>query len=141
MYIDDETRLHHMLDAGREALSFLAGRTRAELDSDRMLYRALASCLGEIGEAASRITPEAPTPPERATLKASWVNSLTIAPLFVGLDRGYWEEQGIDLQLEQVQSAADAIAFLATGQLDASFGAIAVALYNAINQGLDVRVV
>jgi uncharacterized protein with HEPN domain len=58
MYIDDETRLHHMLDAGREALSFLAGRTRAELDSDRMLYRALASCLGEIGEAASRITPE-----------------------------------------------------------------------------------
>jgi len=85
--------------------------------------------------------PATPTPPERAALKASWVNSLTIAPLFVGLDRGYWEEQGLDLQLEQVQSAADAIAFLATGQLDASFGAIAVALYNAINQGLDVRVV
>jgi uncharacterized protein with HEPN domain len=58
MYVDDETRLHHMLDATREALSFVAGRTRAELDSDRMLYRALVSCIGEIGEAASRITPE-----------------------------------------------------------------------------------
>ena len=58
MYVDDETRLHHMLDAGREALSFVTGRTRAELDSDRMLYRAVASCLDEIGGAASRITPE-----------------------------------------------------------------------------------
>jgi len=76
--------------------------------------------------------------PEAVTV--SWVNSLTIAPFFVAADRGYFEEQGIDLKLEQVQSAADAIAFLATGQLDASFGAVAVALYNAINQGLNVRV-
>jgi uncharacterized protein with HEPN domain len=61
MYIDDETRLHHILDAAREALSFVAGRQPAELDSDRMLYRAIVSCLAEIGEAASRLTPEART--------------------------------------------------------------------------------
>ena len=41
--------------------------------------------------------------------------------------------------MSRTESAADAIAFLATGQLDASFGAVAVALYNAINQGLNVR--
>jgi NitT/TauT family transport system substrate-binding protein len=74
-------------------------------------------------------------------VRVSWVPSLTIAPLFVAADRGYWQEHGIELQLEQVQSAADAIAFLANGQLDASFGAVAVALYNAVNQGLSPRVV
>ena len=59
MYIDDDTRLRHMHDAAREALSFLAGRSRPDLDNDRMLYRAVVSCLGEIGEAASKLTPGA----------------------------------------------------------------------------------
>jgi len=86
---------------------------------------------------ARTVAPAAPAP-EPVTV--SWVNSLTIAPFFVAVDRGYFQEQGVELKLEQVQSAADAIAFLATGQLDASFGAVAVALYNAINQGLNVRV-
>jgi NitT/TauT family transport system substrate-binding protein len=94
--------------------------------------------------AGAGATGQAPAPatarPAPEAVTVSWVNSLTIAPFFVAADRGYFEEQGIELKLEQVQSAADAIAFLATGQLDASFGAVAVALYNAINQGLNVRV-
>ena len=38
---DDEVRLRHMLDAAREALSFARGRTRADLNSDRMLVLSL----------------------------------------------------------------------------------------------------
>ena len=59
MYVDDETRMRHMLDAAREALDFAAGRTRPDLDDDRMLYRALVSCIVDIGEAASHLTPDA----------------------------------------------------------------------------------
>jgi ABC-type nitrate/sulfonate/bicarbonate transport system substrate-binding protein len=59
----------------------------------------------------------------------SYVNALDNAPLFVGVDRGYWQEQGIDLETEALQSAADGIAFLANGQLDAAMGSIAVPLY------------
>ncbi len=59
MYVDDDTRIRHMRDAARDALTFIAGRGRTDLDSDRMLYRALVSCLSEIGEAASNLTPEA----------------------------------------------------------------------------------
>jgi uncharacterized protein with HEPN domain len=59
MYVDDDTRLRHMRDAAREALSFVAGRSRSDLDDDRMLYRAVVSCLGDIGEAASKLTPGA----------------------------------------------------------------------------------
>ena len=33
MYIDDRTRLKHMLDAARLAQEFVSGRNRADLDS------------------------------------------------------------------------------------------------------------
>jgi uncharacterized protein with HEPN domain len=58
MFIDDPVRLRHMLDAATEAVSFAQNRTRSDLDTDRMLVRALVQCLEVIGEAASRITRE-----------------------------------------------------------------------------------
>ena len=54
----DWTRLRHMLDAAREALAFARGRTRADLDDDPMFRRAVLHCIQEVGEAASRVTPE-----------------------------------------------------------------------------------
>ena len=33
--IDDATRLHHMLDAARESVAFVQGKSRGNLDSDR----------------------------------------------------------------------------------------------------------
>lgn len=59
MYLDDETRLRHIRDAARDALDFVQGRTRADLDSDRMLRRAVLSCLADIGEAAWKLSEEA----------------------------------------------------------------------------------
>src|SRR5262245_57709191 len=81
------------------------------------------------------------TPPAVETVKMSYVNALDNAPLFVGVDRGYWQEQGVELELTPVQSSADAIAFLANGQLDTAMGSIAVPLFNAVNQGMDVRII
>lgn len=52
----DLVRLRHMLDAAREAVSFSAGRSRSDLDSDRMLVLSLVKCLEIIGEAASRVS-------------------------------------------------------------------------------------
>ncbi len=39
--IDDLTRLRHMRDAATEATQFIHGRTRTDLDRDRMLTLAL----------------------------------------------------------------------------------------------------
>jgi ABC-type nitrate/sulfonate/bicarbonate transport system substrate-binding protein len=72
---------------------------------------------------------DAASAPQPQRVKMSYVNALDNAPLFVGVDRGYWQEQGIDLETEALQSAADGIAFLANGQLDAAMGSIAVPLY------------
>lgn len=45
-----------MLDAAQEAMSFVAGRTREDLDRDRMLLLSLIKELEILGEAASRVS-------------------------------------------------------------------------------------
>ena len=49
----DIIRLRHMLDAAREALSFVAGRNSEDLGRDRMLVLALVKEIEIIGEAAN----------------------------------------------------------------------------------------
>jgi uncharacterized protein with HEPN domain len=55
---DDRVRLQHMLDAANEALTFIQGKNRADLDTDRMLVLSLIRELEIIGEAASKISAE-----------------------------------------------------------------------------------
>jgi uncharacterized protein with HEPN domain len=47
-----------MLDAAREALSFIEGRSHGDLVSDRMLVLSLIAEIQIIGEAATKISPE-----------------------------------------------------------------------------------
>lgn len=54
----DRVRLQHMLDAANEALTFIRGRVRADLDSDRMLVLSLIRELEIIGEAAGKVSAE-----------------------------------------------------------------------------------
>jgi uncharacterized protein with HEPN domain len=54
----DEVRLRHMLGAAQEAIAFASGRTRPELDDNRMLFHALVRNMEIIGEAASQVSRE-----------------------------------------------------------------------------------
>lgn len=54
----DHVRLHHIVDAGREAITFSQGRSRADLDTDRMLQLSLVRLLEIIGEATKGLSPE-----------------------------------------------------------------------------------
>lgn len=52
----DVIRLRHMRDAAREAGTFTAGRSRDDLDTDRMLVLALIKLVEIIGEAANQVS-------------------------------------------------------------------------------------
>jgi uncharacterized protein with HEPN domain len=54
----DLARLHHMLDAAREAILFAEDRTLEDLRQDRMFLLSLVKEIEIVGEAASRISPE-----------------------------------------------------------------------------------
>lgn len=52
----DIIRLQHMMDAAREALEFVRGKTRADLDQKRQLVLSLIKSIEIIGEAASQVS-------------------------------------------------------------------------------------
>ena len=56
MIKQDEIRLRHMIEAAREAMSFVHGRVRSDLDNDRQLVLSLVKDIEIIGEAATQIT-------------------------------------------------------------------------------------
>jgi len=47
-----------MLEAAREAVGYVQGRSRADLDGNRPLQHCIVRCIEIIGEAANRITAE-----------------------------------------------------------------------------------
>jgi len=55
---DDAIRVQHMLDAAREALSFVQGKTRLDLNANRMLVLSLVKSIEIVGEAAASVTQE-----------------------------------------------------------------------------------
>lgn len=53
----DECCLHEMLDAAQEAVTFLKGRTRTDLQTDRMLALSVIKDIEIMGEAATLVSP------------------------------------------------------------------------------------
>jgi len=54
----DVIRMRHVLDAARKAISYVAGKSRNDLDRDEVHSLVLARLVEIIGEAASKVTEE-----------------------------------------------------------------------------------
>ena len=54
----DAIRLRHMLDAAREALSFMEGKSLVDVVRSRQLALSLIKDIETIGEAASNVSPD-----------------------------------------------------------------------------------
>ena len=58
MRSEDLVRIQHMIEASENAVAFVSGRNRSDLDTDRMLLFAVVRAIEIMGEAASKITDE-----------------------------------------------------------------------------------
>jgi NitT/TauT family transport system substrate-binding protein len=63
------------------------------------------------------------------------------APVFVAKEKGYYAEQGLDVSLEPLPGGADMVVLTASGDFDAGIGGAGPAFWNAINQGLPLKVI
>ena len=61
--------------------------------------------------------------------------------LFIAEARGYFKQEGLDVQLHLLDSAVKMMPLLGTGDLDVGGGATSASLYNAAERKIDVRVV
>lgn len=53
---DDRWRVRHMIEAAEQALAFIQGRARPDLDADAMLRFALMRAVEVVGEAATQVS-------------------------------------------------------------------------------------
>ncbi len=56
MFVDDKSRVSHMIDAAKEAIGFATGRSFDDLLNDRSLVLVLLKCLEMMGEASSKVS-------------------------------------------------------------------------------------
>ena len=132
-------------------------RSRALLGSLLLLSVALAAACAPsaapAGRPAAGSTPEpsaaapaqtaatvAPAGP-RQKVRYGTLNIFGDAGIFIGIEEGYFAQQGIEVELTSFDSAANMVAPLATNQLDAGGGAPSAGLYNALRSGVNVRIV
>lgn len=110
----------------------------------------LMGCSGQQPEAQPQPTEEmAPeetesvseTVPDLGTIKVGYLPITGFVPFFVAQGKGYFEEQGLTVEFQSFRTGDDMIAPLSLGQLDVGGGETGPALFNGIDQGLDVTVV
>jgi NitT/TauT family transport system substrate-binding protein len=68
-------------------------------------------------------------------------NAATDVGYFVAHARGYFRDEGLDVEIIPFDSAARMIAPLASGELQVAAGGPSAGLYNAVARGLDIRMV
>jgi NitT/TauT family transport system substrate-binding protein len=74
-------------------------------------------------------------------VRVGTTNSSSDAPFFIGDEKGYFEEQGIDVEFSSFDSAARMIAPLGSGDLDVAAGAPSAGLYNAVAREVNFKIV
>ena len=64
--------------------------------------------------------------------------SLSGAPLYIAIEKGYYREAGVDVQLEMSGTSSDMAVMLATNRLNVIGGAISAGFFNSIAKDLPV---
>ena len=92
--------------------------------------------------AAPAATPAAASPtPKPATLKFGGLQTASEAGIYVAIERGYFKEQGITMELTNFRTIAELIAPLGTGQIDLTAMPLSVPLLTAADRGVEFKIV
>jgi NitT/TauT family transport system substrate-binding protein len=89
----------------------------------------------------SPATAPAASPPQRTRVIAGYIPSGAAAPYFVGIERGYFEAEGVDLESENVAVTTEALAQAAAGNLHVANITIGVAALNVFASGIDLKII
>jgi NitT/TauT family transport system substrate-binding protein len=63
------------------------------------------------------------------------------APIFIADQKGYFRDEGLDVKVTNFRSAADMVAPLGAGQIEAGAGSASAGLYNAVARGIKIKIV
>jgi NitT/TauT family transport system substrate-binding protein len=69
------------------------------------------------------------------------VNTVSDVPIYIADKKGYFKQEGLDVEFISFNTAARMIAPLGAGQLDVGGGTVSAGLYNAVSRGIGIRIV
>jgi NitT/TauT family transport system substrate-binding protein len=88
----------------------------------------------EIDTAATDATPE------RGHIDLGLLPLIDVAPVYIALEEGLFEREGLEIEIVPVQGGAASIPAMVAGELDIAFGAVPSTLSGSAN-GLDLRLI
>jgi NitT/TauT family transport system substrate-binding protein len=76
-----------------------------------------------------------------ALIRIGTASGISDSGVLIARARGYFRDQGLNVELVPVQSAPETIPALASGDLEAAGGTMSTALFNAIDRGLALKMI
>lgn len=76
-----------------------------------------------------------------ADVTVGTIGTITDSGFFIADKKGYFKDEGLNVQFTQFDNAARMIPPLGRGQLDVGSGSVPVGLYNAIERGIGIKIV
>jgi NitT/TauT family transport system substrate-binding protein len=68
-------------------------------------------------------------------------SSTSDAPIYIADKQGYFRDEGLEVKVVNFRSAADMVAPLGAGQIEAGAGSASAGLYNAVARGIRIKIV
>jgi NitT/TauT family transport system substrate-binding protein len=75
------------------------------------------------------------------TITVGATSSTSDAPIYIADRKGYFREEGLEVKVVNFRSAADMVAPLGAGQIEAGAGSASAGLYNAVARGIKIKIV
>lgn len=105
-----------------------------------LLLTVLLVACGDSDDPDPTATPE-DTAAELTPITVGNIPVLIYAPVMVALEKGYFADHGLDVQLENLAGGADMVTLTATGEFDIGIGGTGPAFFNAIDRGIDLKII
>jgi len=77
---------------------------------------------------------------EKSTIKIGYAPIADVAQIYAGIEKGYFQEQGINIQFENLGSGAKILEALGSGGIDIGLSSYVPIIY-AKNSGIDVKII
>lgn len=76
-----------------------------------------------------------------AQVTVGYVPVLIYGPLMIAKDKGYFADQGLDVQFETLPGGSDMVVLTANGNFDIGVGGAGPAYFNAVKRGVDLKII
>jgi len=96
---------------------------------NRKIFLALVALLASPASAAAQ------------AITVGATSSTSDAPIYIADKKGYFRDEGLEVKVVNFRSAADMVAPLGAGQIEAGAGSASAGLYNAVARGIRIKIV